>query len=353
MAGGVGRRFWPMSRTEMPKQFQDVLGMGRTLIQQTVDRYRRIIPIENIYIVSNKQYKDIILAQVPELTSQKILLEPAIRNTAPCIAYATYKILSMNAEANFIVAPSDHLITMEEAFLEYIKKGVEFVTHTDQLLTLGIKPSRPETGYGYIQVEEEGTVDIGGLYKVKTFTEKPDREIAEVFLDSGDFFWNSGIFMWNGTSIINAFNSFLSDVAIKFKAGVDKYYTELEEFFIDTVYSSCKNISIDYGIMEYASNVHVLCGEFGWSDLGTWGSVYDHLKQDENGNASCNSDVLLYDCKDNIINLPVDKLAVIQGLEGFIIVAAGNSMLICKKDEEQRIKQFLTDVKMLKGTEFV
>ncbi len=353
MAGGIGSRFWPMSRTEMPKQFLDVLGIGRTLIQQTVDRFTSIIPIENIYIVTNKLYKDIILEQIPELDEHQVLLEPAMRNTAPCIAYATYKILSKNPDANFIVAPSDHLITKEEKFLDYIKQGVEFVTQNDQLLTLGIQPSRPETGYGYIQVAETGKINLGELYPVKTFTEKPKLDQAKIFLECGDFFWNAGIFLWSGKTIVDAFDKFLPDVASKFNGGTDKYYTDAEVAFIDEAYPSCKNISIDYGIMEGAQNVHVLCCEFGWSDLGTWGSLYDHLKTDDAGNATWSSNTLLYDCKDNLINLPEDKVAVIHGLEGYIIVEAGKSLLICKKDDEQRIKEFVTDVKIEKGPEYV
>lgn len=352
MAGGIGSRFWPMSRTEMPKQFLDVLGSGRSLIQQTVDRFKRIMPVENIYIVTNKIYKEIILEQMPDLTDDQVLLEPAMRNTAPCIAYATYKIMSKNPNASFVVAPSDHLITKEDEFLNFIKQGVDFVTSNEQLLTLGIKPSRPETGYGYIQVEDSDP-KIGGLYKVKTFTEKPNIDLAKVFYESGEFFWNAGIFMWSGKTIVNAFEKDLPDVASKFSVGKDLYYTSEEAAFIDEAYPSCKNISIDYGIMEGADNVHVLCAEFGWYDLGTWGSLYEHLHQDENGNATWNSDVLLYDCKDNIVKMADGKVAVIHGLEGYIIVESGKSMLICKKDDEQRIKQFVTDVKLHKGSEYV
>ncbi len=352
MAGGIGSRFWPMSRTEMPKQFLDVLGTGRSLIQQTIDRFKRIMPVENIYIVTNKIYKEIILEQMPDLTEDQVLLEPAMRNTAPCIAYATYKIMSKNPNASFVVAPSDHLITKEEAFLDYIKTGVDFVTKNDQLLTLGIQPSRPETGYGYIQVED-AEPKLGGLYKVKTFTEKPNIDLAKVFYESGEFFWNAGIFIWSGKTIVDAFESKLPDVASKFAVGKEVYYTEKEAAFIDEAYPSCKNISIDYGIMESAGNVHVLCAEFGWYDLGTWGSLYEHLKQDDQGNATWGSDVLLYDCKDNIVKMADGKVAVIHGLEGYIIVEAGKSMLICKKEDEQRIKQFVTDVKMHKGPEYV
>lgn len=352
MAGGIGSRFWPMSRTEMPKQFLDVLGSGRSLIQQTVDRFKKIMPVENIYIVSNKLYKDIILEQMPDLTEDQVLLEPAMRNTAPCIAYATYKILSKNPDAKFVVAPSDHLITKEDKFLEFIQKGIDFVSNNDQLLTLGIQPSRPETGYGYIQVEDPSP-EIGGLYKVKTFTEKPNLDLAKVFYESGEFFWNAGIFLWSGKTIVDAFENRLPDVASKFNVGMDKYYTQDEAAFIEEAYPSCKNISIDYGIMESADNVHVLCSEFGWYDLGTWGSLDDHLKHDANGNATWDSDVLMYDCKDNIVKMENGKVAVIHGLEGYIIVESGKSMLICKKDDEQRIKQFVNDVKMQKGSDYI
>lgn len=339
MAGGLGSRFWPFSRNERPKQFLDFFGTGRSLIQMTYDRFRNVVPATNILIVSNVIYKDLILEQLPEIKPEQILLEPARRNTAPCIAYGIHRIKSMTDKANIIVAPSDHLIMKEERFIETIKEGLNFVEKNDSLLTLGIKPSRPETGYGYIQVGE-GT---NNLHKVKTFTEKPNAELAQVFFETGEFFWNSGIFLWNLQTIENAFNVYLPEVASKFNAGVEFYNTDKEQEFIDDMYPSCSNISIDYGIMEKAESVYVLCAEFGWSDLGTWGSLYDLSEKDENQNVTLKCDSIVYDSKDNIIALPKDKLALLQDLNGYIIAESNNVLLICKRSDEQRIRQFVND----------
>jgi len=354
MAGGVGSRFWPLSTSAKPKQFLDILGTGRSFLQQTFDRFAQIIPKENIYIVTNESYAKLTQEQLPDLKSHQILTEPAMRNTAPCIAYATYKILSKNPEANFVVAPSDHLITKEETFLKIIRRGMEYTAHNHALLTIGIKPSRPETGYGYIQADNKGEIEIGSIQKVKTFTEKPNLELAKVFLESGEFFWNSGIFMWKGSTIATAMESHLPETAQKFISCNEAYYTDEEKQKVDEAYMSCKSISIDYGIMEKASNVSVLCSEpVGWSDLGTWGSLYEHLELDEKANALSQSEALLYDSKNNIINLAPGKIAVIQGLDGYIVAQTENTLLICKKEEEQRIKQFVTDVKIEKGDHFV
>lgn len=354
MAGGIGSRFWPLSTTSKPKQFLDILGTGRTFLQQTFDRFVQILPAENVYIVTNESYAALTQEQLPELKADQILTEPAMRNTAPCIAYATYKILSKNPEANFVVAPSDHLITKEEAFLNVISRGLDYTAHNEALLTIGIKPTRPETGYGYIQADTNDDIETGSIQKVKTFTEKPNLDLAKVFLESGEFFWNSGIFMWKGKTIATAMENFIPETSEKFIACNSYYYTQDEKEKVDEAYISCKSISIDYGIMEKANNVSVLCSEpVGWSDLGTWGSLYEHIDLDEKGNGHCQSDVLLYDSKDNIVNLPQDKIAVIQGLEGYIVAQTANTLLICKKEEEQRIKQFVTDVKLEKGEEFV
>lgn len=352
MAGGIGSRFWPLSKTHRPKQFLDILGTGRTLIQQTFDRFNRLIPAENIYVVSNKLYKDLIKEQLPELSDDQILLEPAMRNTAPCIAYATYKIMSRNPNANFVIAPSDHLILKEDEFVRNISDGLSFTESTGNLLTLGIMPSRPETGYGYIQIKGDAqTNEIGKTFnEVKTFTEKPNLELAKVFLESGDFFWNSGIFLWKGNAIRNAFTNYLSEVSQKFDADADTYYTVKEEAFIEEVYPACKNISIDYGIMEKAENVYILCTDFGWSDLGTWGSLYEQLGKDDNGNA-VNHKVFLYESSNNLVNVPEGKTVVLQGLEDCIVVESDNTLLICKKSEEQRIKHFVNDVRLELGTD--
>ena len=355
MAGGIGSRFWPLSRTKKPKQFLDILGTGKTLLQQTFERFNKYIPAENILIVTNEDYGDIILEQLPEINKNQVLLEPMRRNTAPCIAYANYKIQAINPSAKIVVAPSDHLILKENEFIEVLKMGLEFVDENESLLTLGIKPSRPETGYGYIQVNG-GTEKIEvnkSFRKVKTFTEKPDIKMAELFLESGDFYWNSGIFFWSLSTIMQSFSSFLPDVDNLFKEGSGIYNTDGEKEFISKTYPSCKNISIDYGIMEKAENVYVLCSDFGWSDLGTWGSLYDRLKKDELNNSIIGKNVFSYDTNNCIINLPDDKLAIIQGLDDYIVVDSDNILLICKKKDEQKIKQFVNDVKLEKGDNFI
>ncbi|MBQ4035272.1 MAG: mannose-1-phosphate guanylyltransferase [Paludibacteraceae bacterium] len=350
MAGGVGSRFWPFSTSKRPKQFLDLFGTGRTLIQMTYDRMRKVIPAENIFIASNSSYRDLILEQLPEIKSTQLLLEPARRNTAPCIAYATYKIASLCHDANVVVAASDHLILKEDEFVQAITKGLEHTSNHNDLLTLGIKPSRPETGYGYIQTEGESD---NGVYKVKTFTEKPNLEMAKIFIESGDFLWNSGMFIWNVRTISEAFDLFAPEMALKFRSGMEFYNTPAEQGYIDKIYQSCTNKSIDYVIMEKAKNVKVIEADFGWSDLGTWGSLYELSDKDEEANVRQKGKLMLYDCKDNIITLPEGKLAVIQGAENFIIAETDNVLLICKKDQEQRIRDFVNETKVQMGDEFV
>lgn len=340
MAGGVGSRFWPFSRNDRPKQFLDFFGTGRSLLQMTFDRFRRLMPVENILIVSNVIYKDLILEQLPEIKPNQVLLEPNRRNTAPCIAYAISRIKAMTDKANIVVAPSDHLIMKEVEFLETIKTGLDFVEKNNSLLTLGMKPSRPETGYGYIQIDEGETA----LRRVKTFTEKPNAELAQIFYETGEFFWNSGIFLWNLQTIDHAFQTLLPEVATKFNAGKDVFNTDAEQAFIDKMYPSCANISIDYGIMEKAENVYVLCSEFGWTDLGTWGSLYEMSPKDNDDNVSLKCETLFYESNNNIVALPAGKLAVIQDLEGYIVAESDNVLLICKQKDEQRIRQFVNDV---------
>ncbi len=355
MAGGIGSRFWPLSRTRKPKQFLDILGIGKTLLQQTFERFAQIIPEENILIVSNEEYQDLILKQLPGIKPEQVLLEPMRRNTAPCIAYANYKIREIEPEANIVVAPSDHLIMKEADFLGVVEKGLEYIAKNDALLTLGIQPSRPETGYGYIQINgnKDAIVVNESFRKVKTFTEKPDLKMATLFLESGDFFWNSGIFFWSLKTISEAFKKYLNEVDSLFQEGIGIYNTSDEHDFIAKSYPKCKNISIDYGIMEKAENVYVLCADFGWSDLGTWGSLYDMSNKDKNLNAVQGKNVSLYDSTNCIINLPNDKLAVIQGLDDYIIVDSDNILLICRKDDEQKIKNFVNDVKLEKGENYI
>ena len=354
MAGGIGSRFWPLSKSDMPKQFLDILGIGRTFLQQTYDRLKKICPNENFYVVTSVDYKDLVVKQLPELKESQILLEPLRRNTAPCIAYACYKIQKVDPEANIIVAPSDHNIQQEDAFLEEIRKGLEFVENNDALLTLGITPNRPETGYGYIQIESNKSVGgVENLHKVKTFTEKPDLQLAKIFLESGEFFWNSGIFIWSLQSILKAFHMHLNSVSELFEKGSKLYGTSNEIHFLNKTYSECQNISIDYGIMEKATNVYVLCSDFGWSDLGTWGALYENSSKDGHGNVVSGKNVMLYGTKDCIVNMPNEKLVVLHGLEGYIVVESEETLMVCRKEDEQQIRQFVNDVRMNKGEKYV
>ncbi len=354
MAGGIGSRFWPMSRTAHPKQFMDILGTGQTLLQQTYNRFLRLCPKENIYIVTNDSYVYLVKEQIPGISDNVILSEPMRKNTAPCVAYACYKIAQLNPDAITIIAPSDHLITKEDTFVKAIKSCIRKAASEDCLVTLGIHPSRPDTGYGYIQfVELEVKEKDSRIKRVKTFSEKPDLEMAKFFLQSGDFLWNSGIFVWSVKSVMNAFELHSPEMAALFKDGNGVYNTPQETEFIASVYARCKNISIDYAIMEKAENVYVRASAIGWSDLGTWGSLYGHIECDENKNAIVGNNVISYNSKNCIINVPKDKLVVLQGLEGYIVVESDGILLICKKEDEQQIKTFVNDVKMTKGEKFI
>jgi mannose-1-phosphate guanylyltransferase len=354
MAGGVGARFWPMSKTTHPKQFIDILGTGRTLLQMTWDRFSRIVPKENILIVTNEIYKDLVIEQLPEIKENRVLCEPARRNTAPCIAYANYKIKEENENAMVVVAPSDHVILKEDEFVNDINTALKAAEENDWLLTLGIRPSRPDTGYGYIQYKDKNVYPADDrLRKVKTFTEKPNLEIAKSFLESGDFLWNSGMFVWSLKSIMQAFDKYLDDVDELFAKGVGKYNTEGEDAFIKKTYSVCKNISIDYGVMEKADNVYVLGVDFGWSDLGTWGSLFATRKKDENNNSIVGNNVMTYDTNNCVVNMPEKKLVVLQGLEDYIVVEQNDILLVCRKEDEQQIRQFVNDVRVEKGEKFV
>lgn len=335
MAGGIGSRFWPYSRKSKPKQFLDFFGIGQTLLQQTFDRYSKIVPAENIIVVTNAEYEGLVKEQLPSLQDNQILLEPARRNTAPCIAMASMHIHAINPEANMVVAPCDHLILKEGEFIEAIHKGLEFVAQSPQLLTLGIKPNRPETGYGYIQIDEE---QGNNFYQVKTFIEKPQLEFAEVFVASDEFYWNSGIFLWNVNTILNAFDTLMPEVCPKIKT---------DDF------ASCPSISIDYAIMEKAENVSVQLCNFGWADLGTWGALHEASPKDQHKNVSTNGHTVLYDCSNNIVALPEGKLAVIQGMQDYLIADTDNVLLICKKDDQSAIRRYVNDVQIKLGEEFV
>ncbi|PCH69039.1 MAG: mannose-1-phosphate guanylyltransferase [Bacteroidales bacterium] len=353
MAGGVGSRFWPLSKKNQPKQFLDILGTGKTLIQLTFERFASICPVENFFVVTNAIYKELVLQQLPDIKENQVLLEPIMRNTAPCIAYANHKIQKRNPNASIIVTPADHLILNEAKFLKVLSEGIEFVQEGNQLLTLGIKPSRPETGYGYIQVSNKAVQDYENVYPVKTFTEKPHLELAQIFQESGEFFWNSGIFIWKLAAIQEAFNKYLPDVNALFASSLEKLDTPREQEGIDKIYPECQNISIDYGILEKSENVFVYCSEFGWSDLGTWGSLYEHSAKDNNKNAIQGENIMLYESKNCLINVPNDKLVVVQGLKGYIVVETDNTLLICRKKDEQEIRKIVNDVKITKGKKFI
>ncbi|MEL6654057.1 MAG: mannose-1-phosphate guanylyltransferase [Bacteroidota bacterium] len=343
MAGGIGSRFWPMSRSRFPKQFHDILGRGKSLIQETYDRFASFVPEQNIYVVTNDSYYDLIKEQLPRMTDDQILLEPVGRNTAPCIAYAAYKIKTQNPNALFVVAPSDHLIAREDVFRDKILLGMDACAKDDIIMTLGITPTRPDTGYGYIQFLEGD--DSKGYYKVKTFTEKPNLEIAKSFVESGDYVWNGGIFLFSSNTICQAFEDHLPDMAEQFSGIQSTYYTDQEEDAINRTYTTCKNISIDNGVMEKADNVHVIPAEFGWSDLGTWGSVHENSEKDFHGNAVHGQGVV-YDSFNNVVKCSKEgKMIVMKGLENFIVVDTEDALLICKKDDEQFIKQIVSDLK--------
>ncbi|MFC6998528.1 mannose-1-phosphate guanylyltransferase [Rufibacter roseus] len=349
MAGGIGSRFWPFSRVSHPKQFHDVFGTGESLLQTTFKRFKDICPPQNVYVVTHKDYASLVREHLPELSDNQILQEPIGRNTAPCIAYACYKIEKQNPNANIVVAPADHVILREEAFTNCLKEALQATSERDILVTLGIKPSRPDTNYGYIQFidDEQNT-----LKKVKTFTEKPNLEIAQMFLDSGEFVWNAGIFIWNAKAIIKAFKAYLSDMADTFEEGHSALNSTEEENFISRAYSHCRNISIDYGVMEKADNVFVILGDFGWSDLGTWNSLYSLSEKTAEGNV-IDGNTLLYDVHNCIVKTPANQLVVVQGLQDYIVAEYDNVLMICRREDEHKIKDFVADAKAIKGQNFI
>lgn len=333
MAGGIGKRFWPYSRKILPKQFIDFFGTGQTLLQQTYERYKQIVDPSHIYVTTHKDYKELVRESIPEITENQLILEEERRNTAPSIAYATHVIQQVDPNATIVVAPADHLILKANEFKEAITKGLDFAAHNNKLVTLGIKPHRPETGYGYIQIDEEKD---GDFYKVKTFIEKPAREFAEIFVQSNEFYWNSGIFIWQVDTILKAFHEMMPDICPRVECDSPDF-------------TACPNISIDYSIMEKASNVYVQLCDFGWADLGTWESLYDASPKDKEGNVIIHSNSLLYNSKNNIVSVPKGHLAVIQDLDGYLIANQGNVLLICKKDDQDSIRKFVNDVEMKFG----
>ena len=350
MAGGVGSRFWPMSRQSHPKQFLDILGTGKSFIRQTYERFAQFIPDSNFLVVTNANYKSEVLRQIPELAIDQVLCEPLGRNTAPCIAYAAYRLLAQDPDATMIVTPSDHYTSNQDTFKSVIIEGANFASENRALVTIGIRPTRPATGYGYIQVADE--VKLNGVNKVKTFTEKPTLEVARAFLDSGDFFWNSGIFIWSVKTIIDAFEKWLPEIDAQFKSIADHYGKPTERDAIAKIYPECRNISIDYGIMEKTPDAYVICSDFGWSDIGTWESLYQNSRLTFDQNVA-DENTFAYNTTGTIIKVPEDKLVVVEGLKDYIVVESDNVLLICRRDSEQNIKQFVEDVKMKKGNKFI
>ena len=350
MCGGVGSRFWPFSKAAMPKQFIDFFGTGRSLLQMAFDRINGIVPVENIILITNESYEHLIKEQLPEISDDRILLEPARRNTAPCIAWAAHHIQAINPEAKMMVAPSDHLVINVEKFRQSVNSAFDFIDSHDALVTMGIKPSRPETGYGYIQV---GEAVEGDFSNVKTFTEKPNEDLARVFLESGEFFWNSGMFFWRADTIIRALNEHAPEVNAIFEKGDQYFGTPDERKYIEDNFEACPSISIDFAIMEKAPNVFVETVDFGWNDLGTWRSLYEHSPKNKDGNVTQKCKALMYNSHNNIVAVKGDKLVVTSGLEGYIVADVDDALLIVPLEEEQKIKNYVNEVKSKFGDKYL
>ena len=350
MAGGVGTRFWPKSKKSLPKQFIDILNTGETLIQSTYKRLSKCVRTENIYVVTNKNYAQLCIDQL-KIKKENIFLEPIMRNTAPCIGYSSFKIKQKDPEANILVCPSDHIVHDDNLFSEIIEECLKISSTSENIVTLGINPTRPDTGYGYIQYEQNENIDDSKIKKVKTFTEKPSQSLALQFIDSGDFLWNSGMFIFNVNTIINSFKTHLNEIYEIFNDASDIYWTAKEVKYIERFFPACKNISIDYGILEKSDNVYVYPSNFGWSDLGTWGSIYSISEKDENQNIISGEKVIAYDCTNSIFNISDDKLLIAHGLDNYIVIESNNNMLICKREDEQKVKNFVNDIKVKFGDE--
>lgn len=342
MAGGVGSRFWPMSTPESPKQFIDVMGCGKSLIQMTSERFQGICPQQNMWVVTSEKYVEIVRKQLPEIPESNILSEPCARNTAPCIAYACWKIKKKHPNANIVVTPSDALVINTDEFRRVIRKALDFTDSSSAIVTLGIQPSRPETGYGYIAAGNGLSTDKE-IFHVDSFKEKPDRPTAEKYISEGNFFWNAGIFVWNVRTITSVMRIYSPTIAQIFDRVYPDLYTDQEKITIEKLFPTCESISIDYAVMEKAQDIYVLPASFGWSDLGTWGALRDLMPQDENGNAAIGQNIKLYDSKNCVIHTSDERKVVIQGLDGYIIAEKDQTLLICRLDEEQRIKDFSKD----------
>ena len=350
MCGGVGSRFWPFSKAALPKQFIDFFGTGRSLLQTAMDRIQGIVPLNNILLLTNESYAPLIKQQLPEIQDSQILLEPARRNTAPCIAWAAHHIKALNPDAKMMVAPSDHLIINVEKFRQSVLDAFDFIEGRDALVTMGIKPSRPETGYGYIQVGEPVQ---GNFSSVKTFTEKPDENLARIFLESGEFFWNSGMFFWSADSILKALNTCAPEIDAVFERGKQYFGTAQEMEYINANFEACPSISIDFAVMEKARNVYVETVDFGWNDLGTWRSLYDNSPKNSDGNVTQKCKALMFNSHNNIVAIKGDKLVVASGLEGYIVADVDDALLIVPLEEEQRIKQYVNEVKSKFGDKYL
>ncbi|WP_276091074.1 mannose-1-phosphate guanylyltransferase [Pedobacter sp. JY14-1] len=350
MAGGVGSRFWPKSRNNYPKQFLDILGIGKSLLQLTYDRFLKLCPAENIFIVTNAQYEKIILQQLDGISASQLICEPSRNNTAPCIAYASFKLHGLNPEANVVVAPSDHFILYQDTFIEKVEQALKFTDKNEALVTLGITPTRPDTGYGYIKYENEAQ---NGVHKVIQFKEKPTLAKAKEFLAEGNYVWNAGIFIWKVRSLISALEKHCTIIHTLFEKGSSVYNTDQERAFIDKYYPTSPNISIDYAIMEQADNVYTIPAEFGWSDLGTWASLYEAAPKNTDNNVVASKQISLKDTTNSIIHINNDKLAVIRGLDNFIVVDEGNALLIYPKSQEQEIKEVVKEMSAAYGDGFI
>lgn len=351
LAGGIGSRFWPLSRNRLPKQFLDILNTGQSLIQATYHRFASFIPPENIFVITSSEYEGLVSEHLPMMPAGNILCEPSRKNTAPCVAYMAFKLATRNPDAKFIVAPADHLILDTDGFEKVCMKALDFVTHNHCLLTLGIKPTYPNTGYGYIQYNHDAVAD--GIFKVKTFTEKPNLELAKTFLASGDFLWNAGIFIWKVRDVMEALEKHMPEMYDSFLAEKDKFDTIDETAAIESIYPQCGNISIDYGIMEKAENVKIMPASFGWSDLGTWNAAYENMEKDYLGNAVTGDNVVVIDATKNVVHVPHDKLVLLQGLDDFVVVDTKDVLVICKKEKEQEIKEYLAEIKRYKGDKYI
>jgi mannose-1-phosphate guanylyltransferase len=351
MAGGIGSRFWPMSRTNFPKQFLDILNTGKTLIQSTFERFATFIPAENIFVITSNEYVNIVKKQLPEIPIQNILGEPSRKNTAPCIAYISFKLNQIDPKASLIVAPADHIILDPTAFTKVSLEALAFVNKHNAFITLGIKPTYANTGYGYIQYEQHGVTD--NVYKVKTFTEKPNLDLAKTFIASGEFLWNAGIFVWQVKNILTAFEKYLPEMYEVFEAEQSRFNTPEEANALNEIYPQCPSLSIDFGIMEKADNVYLIPSSFGWSDLGTWNSAYENLEKDYLANAVAGDNVIVIDATKCVVHAPANKLVMLQGLDDYIIVDTEDVLLICKKEKEQDIKEYVAEVKRNKGDKYL